>query len=67
MDWNYGIHVEYGKDDIAQDCKYCSKTDKKGFGYNLNGYGDYAYGFECKLRSNKRNAHRCRYCYFGHF
>ena len=59
MDCRMGIYVAYGKDDINRDCKYCSKTDKKGFGEF------HAYGYQCALKSNKRNANRCRWCYFG--
>lgn len=32
MDCNCGVYVSYDKDDIVKDCKYCRKTDKKGFG-----------------------------------
>lgn len=60
MDNLRGIHVWYDKSDIIKDCKYCSKTDRKGFGEF------HAYGYECGLKRNKRNANRCRYCYFGH-
>lgn len=54
------IHVQYDKNDIIKDCKYCSKTNKKSFGEF------HAYGYKCKLKHSKRNANRCRYCYFGH-
>ncbi|MBQ8713079.1 MAG: hypothetical protein IJ551_09730 [Prevotella sp.] len=59
MDCYCGVHVSYSKDDIIQDCKYCSKTTKKGFGEF------HAFGYECRLKSEKRNANRCRSCYFG--
>ena len=59
MDCYCGVHVSYGKDDIIKDCKYCRKTDKKGFGEF------HAYGYECQLKSCKRKANRCRSCYFG--
>lgn len=50
----------YNKKDIKKDCKYCQKTDK-----NSN-FSDYAYGFECILKRNKRKCNRCKSCYFGH-
>ena len=59
MDCHMSIHVALGKSDIITDCKYCRKTDRKGFGF------DYAYGYECRIKSEKRNCNRCRYCYFG--
>jgi len=59
MDCFCGVHYQWSKDDIIRDCKYCRKTDKKGFGEF------HAYGYECKLKYGKRNANRCRYCYFG--
>ncbi|MBQ8713066.1 MAG: hypothetical protein IJ551_09665 [Prevotella sp.] len=59
MDSDCGVHVVYGKDDIIQDCKYCGKTNKKGFGKF------HAYGYECRLKIAKRKANRCRWCYFG--
>lgn len=62
MDENCGVYVSFGKEDIIKDCKYCHKTDKKGFGSH------YAYGYECQLKPEKRRCNRCRQCYFGpHF
>ena len=59
MDCQCGVYVSLGKDDIIKDCKYCRKTDKKGFGTY------HAYGYECQLKHEKRRCNRCRYCYFG--
>ena len=59
MDTHMGVYVERGKDDIITDCKYCRKTSRKGFGRN------HVYGYECCIKSGKRNCNRCRYCYFG--
>lgn len=50
----------YNKKDINKNCKYCRKTDRK------DNFSDYAYGFECILKRNKRNCNRCKSCYFGH-
>lgn len=58
MDSYCGVHVPLGKNDIIRDCKYCRKTDKKGFGEF------HAYGYECQLKREKRKANRCRWCYF---
>ena len=54
-----GIHVTLDKRDIIKVCKFCRKTDRKGFGLG------YAYGYECRIKLEKRNCKRCRYCYFG--
>ena len=59
MDSCCGVYVFYGKEDINTDCKYCHKTDKKGFGKF------HAFGYECSLKPEKRNCKRCRWCYFG--
>lgn len=59
MDSCCGVYVVYDKSDIIKDCKYCRKTDKKGFGEF------HAYGYECLLKFAKRKANRCRWCYFG--
>ena len=59
MDCHMGIYVTPDKRDIITDCKYCRKTDRKGFGL------DYGYGYECRIKLEKRNCNRCRYCYFG--
>lgn len=59
MDESLGIHVIYDKSDIITDCKFCRKTEFKGYG------SDYAYGYGCMLKSEKRNCNRCRHCYFG--
>lgn len=59
MDCQMGNYVVRDKNDIIKDCKYCRKTDRKGFG------SDYAYGYECRIKSEKRHCKRCRYCYFG--
>ena len=59
MDSQMGVYVSLGKEDIILDCKYCRKTDKKGFGLY------HAYGHECMLKPEKRRCNRCRWCYFG--
>ena len=59
MDHHLGIYIQRDKSDIIKDCKYCRKTDRKGFG------SDCAYGYECSIKSEKRNCNRCRHCYFG--
>lgn len=59
MDSQLGNYVGRDKNDIITDCKYCRKTNRKGFGF------DYAYGYECRIKSGHRNCNRCRYCYFG--
>lgn len=59
MDCYCGVYVSYDKNDIIKGCKYCSKTDKKGFGEF------HAYGYECRLNFKKRKANRCQWCFFG--
>ena len=48
MNSRMGVYASWGNEDIILDCKYCSKTDKKGFGLH------YAYGRECLLKPEKR-------------
>ena len=38
---------------------------KKNCNPNPLGTVKYAYGYECRIKSEKRNCNRCRYCYFG--
>ncbi len=60
MNDHLGICVSYDKNDIIKDCRYCSKSEKKGKGEF------HAYGYQCALKREKRRANRCRHCYFGH-
>lgn len=53
------IRKIFGKEDIIKDCKYCKKTNSKSIFRTFAGY-------ECTIKSEKRNCNRCKKCYFGH-